>query len=85
MVDNAFTTGEIPERIIEKIYKDNVCTDAPAQKNEIKKSSNETMTANKNAEKIAGDKKGTTTLKKVYCVDAPKSKDASINVSSSSS
>ena len=60
-VDKAFTMGEIPERIIEKIYNDNVCTEDPEQKNEIKKSSNEIITANKNATKIAGYKNGTIT------------------------
>ena len=40
------------------MYNDNVCTDDPEQKNEIKKSSNEIITASKNATKIAGYKKG---------------------------
>lgn len=65
-VDKALTTGDIPERIMEKIYNDNVCTEAPEQKNAIKKSSNETITVNKKAENIAGYKKGTTTWKNVY-------------------
>ena len=75
----------MPDRIIEKIYKESVCTDAPAQKNDIKKSSNDTIIASRNEEKSAGYKKGTITWKKVYWLDAPKSKDASISTSSSSS
>ena len=84
-VERALTIGEIPERIIEKIYRDKVCTDDPEQKKEIRKSSNEIMIDSKKATRIAGYKKGTITWKKVCCIEAPRSKDASIKLLSSSS
>jgi hypothetical protein len=30
--ERALTTGETPERIIDKMYSDRVCTELPAQK-----------------------------------------------------
>ena len=61
IVDNALTVGEIPDRIIVKTYNDKVCADEPAQKNDITKSSNETMITSNVETKIAGYKKGKTT------------------------
>ncbi len=84
-VESALTTGEIPERIIEKIYKESVWIDDPEQKKEMRKSSNDIIIERRNATKIAGYKKGTITWKKVYCIEAPRSSDASIRLLSSSS
>ena len=58
MVESALTTGEIPVRIIAKIYNDKVCVVAPAQKNEIKKSSIDIIKTSKLAEASAGNKNG---------------------------
>lgn len=59
-VERAFTTGDTPERIIANIYKESVCVVDPAQKNEIRKSSNEMMNTRRLAAKIAGNKNGRT-------------------------
>src|SRR3989339_518194 len=60
IVDNAFTVGDIPDRIMVKTYNDNVCADDPAQKNEITKSSKETIMTSSVETNIAGYKKGIT-------------------------
>ena len=83
-VERAFTVGEIPDRIIVKIYNDNVWIDDPAQKKVIKKSSKEIIATNKTETIIDGNKNGIVTLKKVYEVEAPRSCEASIKLSSSS-
>ena len=57
MVDNALTTGVVPERIIENMYMGNVCIEAPEQKNEIIKSSSEIINTKSPEAKSAGDDK----------------------------
>ena len=61
-VDNALTTGVAPDRISENMYIGNVKTDAPAQKNDMRKSSSDTINTNSAAEIIAGDNIGRTIL-----------------------
>ena len=84
MVDNAFTMGDAPVRITAKIYSGSVCIDAPAQKNEIIKSSSEIIKTNNPAAIIAGANNGTTIEKNVWRCVAPRSYDASIKLTSNS-
>lgn len=84
IVDSALIKGEAPVRITEKIYSGKVCTDAPAQKNEIIKSSSEIIKTKSPAAINAGANNGNTTLKNVCCLVAPKSYDASMRFTSSS-
>ena len=84
IVDNALTIGEAPARITAKIYNGNVCIDAPAQKNEIIKSSKEIINTKRPDAINAGAKRGTTIAKKVCRFVAPRSYDASIKLTSKS-
>lgn len=52
--DNAFTTGETPNLIIEYILNGNVEDPGPATKNVVTKSSNDKVKAIKNPDIIAG-------------------------------
>src|SRR5579863_3405122 len=84
IVDNALIIGDAPVRITAKIYNGNVCTDAPAQKNEIRKSSKEIINTKIPDAISAGISRGNTIEKKVcFCV-APRSYEASIKLSSNS-
>src|SRR5256885_15078352 len=84
IVESAFTIGEAPARITAKIYNGNVCIEAPAQKNEIIKSSNEIIKTNNPAAIIAGANNGNTIEKNVCFFVAPKSYEASIKLISNS-
>src|SRR4030095_854933 len=83
-VDNALIIGDAPVRITAKIYNGNVWTDAPAQKNEIIKSSNEIIKTKRPAAINAGASSGNTTEKNVWRFVAPRSYDASIKLTSNS-
>ena len=83
-VDSAFTSGDAPPLIAEKMYSEIVWAELPEQKNAKMKSSSEMMKT-RSADAIkAGFSRGSVILKKVCVLDAPRSRDASFNIGSSS-
>ena len=71
--ERALIDGASPARIIENIYSGNVCIELPAQKKEIKKSSNDIIKINEDDAKIVVLRSGSKIVVNTCNSVAPKS------------